>query len=315
MSDFLRTAAPVLARQQSLITSAQCIELGADSQLLTSLVRRSVWARVARGLYGPAGVALTWRRRVMAAWLLAPGGSLISHRAAAHLLGVGGFAEPPSPEISIPRRTNLRRRGVIVHESKDLALARPLVIDGIPCTRPERLAVDLGRVVSPSRYVHIIRELRHGHGVSSDELLRSYLRHKRQGRNGCGALRDWLDRYFDISGVPESGLEQLVVDALIDAGFDDFCLQLEIATSAGRYRVDIAFRNLRIIVEVDGAQHRDLDIAAADRPRTVALEAAGWRVLRIRSGHLASDLAAALRVIRSVVLSRADGCEGHEIID
>lgn len=302
VADFLATATPLLERQDGLITTAQALRCGATPDVLRSLVRRGMWVRLTRGLYGPSGVPMHWRRRYRAAWLLAPMGSLLSHRAAAHLLGAGGFVDPPTPELSIPRNTNLRRDGVIAHESLDLDLASRTVVDGIPCTGADRIAVDIGTVISPSRYVHLLRELRHGQGVSEDRLLRTYLRHKRRGRNGCGALRDWLDRNLPVSGVAESGLEQVVVEALLDAGFTGFELQREVSTAGGRFRLDIAFAGPMIAIEVDGSQHRDRDIAAADVARTRHLEAAGWTVIRIRSDRLASDLADALALLRSVVV-------------
>lgn len=164
-----------------------------------------------------------------------------------------------------------------------------------------RLAVDLGSVVSFERYKHTIRELRHGHGVTSDALLRTYLRHSQRGRNGCGALRDWLDRYFEVAGVSESGIELVVLDAIIDAALPAPARQLRVSAGGHPYRLDMAYPHVMLAIEVDGAQHQDLDIAADDAVRTARLEAAGWRVIRIRSAHLASDLAQALVIIRSVV--------------
>ncbi len=294
MRELLGLAAPVMARQHALITIIQAQELGSSREAVRRLVQRGVWQRIDRGLYGPCGVPLTWRRRLMAVVLVAPGGSLISHRAGAALRGVGGLHEP-APEISIPRGSSLRRPGVIVHESTDLELARPCFIDGIPTTGCSRLAMDLGSVVSPRRYVQTVRELRHAHGVTSAELLHTYLRHKRQGRNGGGAMRDWLDRYFDIDGVPESGLEQLVLDALLDAGLPDPVLQWWVQTPERRYRLDIAYPHLLVAIEVDGAQHRDPEIAHDDEIRTKALETLGWQVIRIRGSHLATDLLDAIR--------------------
>jgi hypothetical protein len=130
--------------------------------------------RIDEGLYGPAGVPMTWRRRLMAAVLVAPPGSLVSHRALAHLLGAGGFDTPPRPEVSIPKGGSLRRAGIVVHESTDLDLAHPQYIDGIPCTGTARLAMDLGAVTSERRYRQTLRELQHQHGVSSDRPLRTY---------------------------------------------------------------------------------------------------------------------------------------------
>lgn len=190
--------AALLASQQALVTRRDLLDLDGGAATLR-MVRNGSWERLDEGLYGPAGVPMTWHRQLLAAVLLAPTGSLASHRAMAHLIGAGGFDAAPDPEISIPRGATFRRAGVIVHESTDLHLAAPIEVDGIPCTGAARLAMDLGGVVSERRYRQTVRELRHEHGVTSPELLRTYLRHKRQGRNGGGALRDWLDRYFDGS--------------------------------------------------------------------------------------------------------------------
>lgn len=300
MSRVLDVAAPILARQHALVLSRQLTDRGVHRQALKRLVDRGIWQREDDGLYGPTGVPMTWRRRLMAAALIGPPGTVISHRAGAALVGVGGLHEP-TPEVSIPRGTSLRRPWLIAHESTDLDLASPITVDGIPVTDRCRLAVDLGSVVSFGRYKHTIRELRHGHGVTSAALLRAYLRHSRRGRNGCGALRDWLDRYFDVAGVSESGIELVVLDALLDAGLPAPVRQLWVRSGGHAYRLDLAYPQLMLAIEVDGAQHGDVDIRADDALRSERLAAAGWRVIRIRATHLASDLAEAIATVRSVV--------------
>lgn len=309
MSDALRAAAPILARQQSLITLAQAADVGINRERCRQLVQHDVWERADRGLYGPTGVAWTWRRRLVAALLVAPEGAMASHRCTAALLGVGGIDEP-CPEITIPRGQRFRRPSVIVHESTDLHLADRRILDGIPSTGPRRLAMDLGSVVSEARFRHTVRELRFAHGVSSLDLLRTYLRHKRSGRNGGGALRDWLDRYYGIEGVPESGLEQLVLDALVDAGLPTPVLQLWLETGAGRCRLDIAYPPLMLAIEVDGPQHEDPAHRVSDAARDAALEALGWTVLRVRAGSLATDLARAIATIRRLQRNSVDSWSG-----
>ncbi len=300
MIPLIEAAAPVLRAQHALILRRQAIRLVNSEACVRHLLRTGVWETVDRGLYGPTGVPSTWRRMLMAAILLAPEGSLVSHRAAAFLHGVGGL-DQPMPEITIPRSSKLRRPWLVTHESLDLHLADRVELDGIPATGLRRLAVDLGGTVSFPRYKHTIREIRHGRGVSSPELLHTYLRHKCQGRTGGAALRDWLDRYFSVAGVSESGIELLVLDAILDAGLPAPVRQHWVDVSGHRYRLDLAYPGLRIAVEVDGRKHEDTDVRASDTQRTARLEAEGWRVIRVRAGRLASDLPLALARLREAL--------------
>ena len=297
MSDELVAAARILARQQSLITTGQAQEVGLGRHRCKRLADRGPWERVDHGVYGPAGVPMTWRRHLMLGLLLAPEGSLGSHRSCAALLGVGGIVSP-IPEITIPRGSTLRRPWLVVHESTDLDLADRCVVDGIPITGPRRLAMDLGAVVSPKRYRQAMRGLRSQHGVYFGDLLRTYLRHKRSGRNGGAALREWLDRYVDVGGTAESGLEQVVLDAFLDAGLRPVAQHWVEIDPTTRYRLDLAFPGLMIAIEVDGSQHEERPAAIADAKREAALVAAGWTVLRIRSRTFTADLLCAIESVR-----------------
>lgn len=299
MLPILEAAAPILRAQHSLITRPQTLQIASETDL-RRLLRNGVWEKVDRCLYGPTGVPMHWHRRLMAAVLLAPPGSLISHRAAGGQLAVGGLVEP-KPEITIPRGGKLRRPWLITHESLDLELADHVIIQGIPTTGPRRLAVDLGGVVSFERFKHTIRELRFEHGIDSPQLLHTYIRHKVQGRTGGGALRDWLDRYFDVEGVSESGLELVVLDALLDAGLPAPVRQHWVEANGRRYRIDLAYLAERVAIEVDGRQHEEPDVAASDAVRTKDLRRAGWIVLRIRSAHMATDLPVVIRQLRSTL--------------
>lgn len=280
----------LLRAQQGLITRTQVESITGSRHLLDRQLRHGEWCRFECSVYGPAGAPLTWRRRLRALLLAAPRGSLASHRAAAHLLGVGGIDDPPL-EISIPRGKSMRRRQAIVHQSSDLDRTVGVMVDDIPTTSPRRLAMDIGTTISPARYGHLVREIRARHGVTERQLLRTYLSHRRRGRNGGAALRGYLDRYFHVEGVPESGLEQTALDALLDVGLRPVC-QHWVSTPIGRFRLDFAFLEERVAVEVDGRQHLDRGVAAHDRRRTEALEALGWTVLRIRVDHFATDLRA-----------------------
>lgn len=301
MYPLIEAAAPTLRAQHSLITRRQAVRLGNSEAAVRHLLDVGSWEIVDRGLYGPTGVPMTWERQLMAAVLVSPPESLVSHRAAAALLGVGGLDEP-TPEITIPRGSRIRRPWLIAHQSLDLRLADVAVVDHIPITGPYRLAMDLGGVVSFARFKHSVRELRNQHDVETQELLRTYLRHKRQGRTGGGPLRDWLDRYFTVVGVSESGAELVVLDAILDMGLPAPVRQHWVEVNGNRYRLDLAYPPSLVGIEVDGHQHDDdPDVVAGDRIREAELEAAGWRIIHVRAGRLASDLPGALRDLETLL--------------
>ena len=64
----------------------------------------------------------------------------------------------------------------------------------------------------------------------------------------------------------------------------------------GRYIVDFACIEARLVVEVDGGYHARR--RAADERREEALRRAGWRVVRVAAESVVGDLDVALAVIR-----------------
>jgi very-short-patch-repair endonuclease len=72
----------------------------------------------------------------------------------------------------------------------------------------------------------------------------------------------------------------------------------------GHAIVDFACIASRTIVELDGEQHGYDDALAYDARRTLALEAAGWRVLRFWNGQVMRELDEVLETIRAAVEGR-----------
>ena len=80
-----------------------------------------------------------------------------------------------------------------MHESTDLDRARIIRVGGLPTTAPERLAVDLGGVVSFERYQAGIEDLIARGLLSWNDALDSLVLHARRGRRGIGAARQLLE--------------------------------------------------------------------------------------------------------------------------
>jgi very-short-patch-repair endonuclease len=65
------------------------------------------------------------------------------------------------------------------------------------------------------------------------------------------------------------------------------------------YIADFACFEAMLIVEVDGHSHDDTQ--AYDAARTRTLEAAGWRVMRVRDAEVLSDIGAVARKLAKVL--------------
>lgn len=70
-------------------------------------------------------------------------------------------------------------------------------------------------------------------------------------------------------------------------------------------RVDLLFPTSRLVVEVDGPDHRTRDKYEADRRRDADLLLAGYRVLRLTNDRIRGDLSDAVAIIRTLVVSGA----------
>lgn len=112
--------AALAARQDSVITTAQCTELGADRSWVARRVRSGIWQRLHPGVIVVHSGPLTWRTRAQAALLHAGPGSALSHAAAGY---VHEFTTRPPRiiDVTIPHRRRVRpTTGVRIHRRRDL---------------------------------------------------------------------------------------------------------------------------------------------------------------------------------------------------
>lgn len=286
-----RRLAPTLAAQQSIVTRRQVLAAGGSQGVIDRRLASGRWELAERGVYALAGVAWSWRR-CLAAVVLSVAGAQASHRAAAVLLGARWDDRATAPiELSVPGgrtpvrdfgRTQARLPGVpiVVHECVDLHRSTARLVDGIPVTGPLRLAVDLGSVVPFDQYRRAVALLRRHHGVDWPALDRVYLQHSTQGRNGCGALRDLLERHFGAEGAPDEVIEARCADLLVAAGLPAAEHQFEVVRPDGRVaRFDLAYPELRLGIETDGRIHAEEEVRQADATRQNQLQLLGWVVL------------------------------------
>jgi hypothetical protein len=259
-------------RQHGVVARRQLLALGFNAREIEHRVARGRLHLVMRGVYAVGWPRLTRERRWMAAVLAGGKGAALSHRSAAALWGIGR-EEPRVIDISLTRRTRLRRAGLRVHARPALPGADIVCRNGIPVTTIVRTVVDLASELGPTTVERTINEA-DKHGLIDPETLRVTL-DDYAGEPGIQLLRRLLDRHtFRLS---DSDLEIIFRPIAASAGLP---LPLSKQMLNG-FEVDFFWPDLGLIVEIDGLRyHRTPATQARDASRDRAHVLAGMTPLR-----------------------------------
>jgi hypothetical protein len=251
-----------------------------------------------------AGVPPSFHQRLLVATLACPG-AVASHESAAQLWAMVGVPRDRIV-VTISRGGNHRIDGARVCESSDLLARDVRRIDGIDVTSRERTMCDLGRVLRESELRTTFNDQFHRGLVEIEGVYGVFYRYARPGRRGITRVRSVLDRHSPGFAVPESELEQRTIDLLDAAGIEQPQRQVRLdfwETVVGR--VDFAYLDERIVIEVDGRLFHGPDVFESDRERDNAAGLSGWQVLRFtwamvtqRPDYVVGTIATALRSAR-----------------
>lgn len=258
----------LLARQGGVVSLAQAVEHGMSARTVQRHARVGAWERLHPAVYLVGGHRFGDEARVRAAALWAGEDATITGPAAAWWHGMLGRA-PAEIDITVPVRAKPRSQPGIRVRRRDLHWidrinTRDLWVAG------QAFAVLESAVALPEGSTFLDRALqRH---VRFPTLYRSYCRNV--GRTGSSEAARLITAAADRA---ESAAERLLVTLLRDAGVTGWVL----AHPFGNHRIDLAFPEARVAIEVDGwAWHVDAERFGADRRKGNALTRAGWTLLR-----------------------------------
>ncbi len=242
------------------------------------------------GVYLVAGGSLTREARWIAAVLAAGTGSALSHRSAAELWGILDAIEGPvHVTVRHGRRTHV---GIVLHRTRDPD--RDLR-HGIPVTRPSRTVLTLAASL-PARPLERAIERADRLGLLDiAELTR--LCEASRGRKGTVRLSSLLARYRPLPDT-RSELERRFLRLCREAGLPRPAVNVPVAG----LEVDFLWREARLVVELDGYTfHRDRGSFERDRRRDVALQLAGYRVVRVTHWRLTDEREAMVAELRGLL--------------
>jgi hypothetical protein len=268
--------------QYGVVALDQLRARGVGRREIERRVRRGSLLGVAAGVYVINGSPPSTRQRMVIATVGASRRTALSHESAAELHRFH-FVPRGRVVVTIGRAGQHRRPADRVHCKEDLRPVFCCAVDGLPTTTAERTLVDLASVLWPDRLERVLDDLLATDRVVYRDLIGVFNALARRGRNGIGRLRPLLEVRGEGYVAPSSTLE---------AGFVKLIDRFDLAQPTRQHlppwavadgigRVDFAYPDRRLLIEVDGRRWHSRDQANEhDRFRDQQAVAAGWRVLR-----------------------------------
>ncbi|GAA4407951.1 type IV toxin-antitoxin system AbiEi family antitoxin domain-containing protein [Tsukamurella soli] len=272
--------AAILAAQDGIITVGQALAAGSTRGAITARVKRGEWQRVGRAVYLSAEHLFTERARLRAA--------VAAHRGAAEGAAAAwwhGLTTDLDPvvTVAIPRTARTRAYCVtpVLARRRNLLPADIEVVASLTVTRRPLTLLDCATALSAGEGTRLMdRSLQTGAVTVSG--LRAALE-RNAGLRGMAEARRIVQVCESDS---ESEAERRFVRLLRAEGITGWVQQVRI----GRYRFDIGFPEMGVVIEVDGwAFHRDQRRFQADHDKLNAAVLAGWLPLAFTWHDIDSD--------------------------
>jgi hypothetical protein len=273
----MRRKVTIADRQHGVVARGQLLEAGWSGSRIDRELRDGRLQRVHAGVYAVGHRPTTRAARWMAATLACDGD--LSHHSA------GALHEMPISDNGLTRvttRGRARRAGIDAHRAR-LHPRDRTVRQGIPVTTIARTLADLTHVLDDESLHRVVREAQF-RGRFDDDRIRDALTRRPSRR---------LAAYLDDPTITQSALEDR---------FLRLCRRYGIPTPVTQHgrkpRVDFAWPDRHLIVEVDGWQaHRTRVAFQDDRTNTNRLQLAGnvvlrytWDDVRIRHAEVAAQV-------------------------
>jgi len=271
------------AAQDGVVTLAQLAALGLTADARKRRIAQRRLVVVHRGVYAVGHGELTERGRFRAAVVAAGADALLSHLAAARLLGL--WERPVTRiDVTVPRSRCPSPRGVTVHRARSVEATH---VRGIACTTVPQTLVDL----APTPMLEAVFERAERRRAIRPTVIEGML-HSRPP--GAAALRALLATHRPRSGATRSVLERRLLAALRRAGLPEPVVngRLDLGVIL---EPDLMWPRERVLVELDGlATHGTPTAMRRDRGRDRRAVLAGWLPLRFTWHDVEHDLAAVI---------------------
>ena len=265
------------AEQDGVVSLAQLRGCGLSSDAITTRVRSGRLHRLYRGVYAVGHPGISVRGHLRAAVLVCGPSAVLSHFSAAVFWGLVEHADR-LPQVTVADGSGRAIAGVRVHRRPALPTADVWTRSAMRVTSPGRTLLDIAADLTEQELRRTVRRAQVEGHTNHRQILEVLSRGA--GARGAVALRG------AIAGGPaptRSELEDVVLELIGRATTERPEINAKVRL-AGRtpFEVDFLWPTHRLVIEADGgAWHDDPLTRELDAAKQAALEAAGYRVLRI----------------------------------
>lgn len=261
------------SQQEGSVKRSQLLAAGVSRHVIDRQLRAGALHRSHRGVYLVGHEALAPRAKEAAALLACGKRALVSHRSAAYLWGL--LDEPPDQvEITLVGGRCRPKEGVRIRTVKHLDRRDARHEQGIWLTSPARTIIDLAADATDAEFERLVAHARVKRVLRDGELEAALTRAGR--RPGTARAR----AFMRSEGEPmtRSEIERVTRRLIKAAGLPEPKINQRLLG----YEVDFLWSDQRVILEVDTYTfHGHRRAFERDRRKTIALEAAGYHVIRV----------------------------------
>jgi very-short-patch-repair endonuclease len=287
-------------RQHGVVARRQLLAARLTREAIAHRIRVGRLHSLYRGVYAAGHRLLSPEARWMAAVLAAGPRGVLSHRSAAALWRIRPW-RGSNVDVTLP--SSRRQRPGITWHVTNLPADEVTSLAAIPLTTVPRTLLDLAAVLDHRGVERAINEAqvqRYTDPLSLPALLARYPR-----RRGTATIRAILAAGDVGTSLTRSELEERFLRFVAQRGLPRPQLNVPIAVRGRFVEGDCVWRGARVIAELDGrGVHGTTAAFERDRARDRALNAAGWRVVRITWRQLSREQQELEQDIRALLGAR-----------
>lgn len=293
-------AARVARRQLGLITHRQALDIGFTPGAIQIRLDRRRWQLIRKGVYVVGGVPPSWEQSLLAVTLPFED-CWISHGTGARHWNLPFAPQLDAIEALRPYGKHRRIEGVLEHRSRLITPADITRHKRIPVTSLARTIVDCSGRLTVAQTGKLIDEARRRDLRHLEETRAAFARVASGGRRRLRSIRAALAMRLPGYDPGESDLELRALKALTRGGLPVPVQQLRIVLNGKRRRIDLAYPQWMIAIELQSWEwHSGRAAFDDDHAKANELVAIGYRLLAFTSETSDDDMVRLVLATRSI---------------